>query len=790
MDRRRLVVAVLVLGILGIVPNVPIAAGQSPVGPPAAPPDANVPPSADDATPPRLSFVDGQASFWRPGSEDWAPARLNTPLAPGDVLYAGRGGNVEMQIGPRAFVRATDGSQISFDSQEPNFLQFSVTGGTAALDLRQLAPGATIEVDTPGAAVTVERPGFYRVDVDQDKTTVVVHRGGNATVTPAGGAAAPVPSNQQAVVTGADATGVAIAAATELTAWDRWNYQRTDGLIQHVDARYVSAATYGGEVLARHGTWRTVDTYGSVWVPSGVPAGWSPYTTGRWIWDPRFGWTWLDDAPWGWAPYHYGRWVFIGNFWAWAPGPVVVRPVYAPALVVFLGGATISVGHPVCWAPLGWGEPVIPWWGRKEFVGVPSWRGWGGPRVVNNVVINRTTTVNVTNITVYKNVQVNNAVVGVSSDQFGRGHAQLVRVNHTEAQQLKPVRGALEVKPVAASLAPATGPAPKPPAAIQSRPVVATRPHQDVAPALKEHGLTVNAPTVKERLVPAARAAGGDNREQRPRPTDVPAPNTNTPPGATPARPQPRRNDAAGERPTAGPRQDSQAAMPPEGKNGEKPGQAPPPGHQPPTPPERKGAQATPGASATPPSRRAEPPPAPDRQVTAPGGAQREPTPPPSQTRTAPPPVPERQGSVPPEKKSAQDRSAVPPPPPSRAPGPQPQDKPQQMAPRPPADGHPLRPQPPAPPERPGGAQPSAAERPGAPPPPPPAGSAPPRAGGQHPPEAPTVSRPPRPEPKSAQTAPNRPPAAEHPAKAEPQPKAPPPERPEPRERQDAPERK
>jgi hypothetical protein len=46
--------------------------------------------------------------------------------------------------------------------------------------------------------------------------------------------------------------------------------------------------------------------------------------------------------------------------------------------------------------------PHLPWWG-----------GWGGPRVVNDDVVNRTTVVNVTNITVYKNVQVHNAVVDV-----------------------------------------------------------------------------------------------------------------------------------------------------------------------------------------------------------------------------------------------------------------------------------------------------------------------------------------------------------------------------------------
>src|SRR4030095_4193195 len=90
------------------------------------------------------------------------------------------------------------------------------------------------------------------------------------------------------------------------------------------------------------------------------PGGGGRPSAGRWIWDPRFGWTWLDTAPWGWAPYHYGRWVFVNNFWAWAPGPVIVRPAYAPALVVFLGGVTVSFGRPVCWAPLACGEPLVP----------------------------------------------------------------------------------------------------------------------------------------------------------------------------------------------------------------------------------------------------------------------------------------------------------------------------------------------------------------------------------------------------------------------------------------------
>ena len=37
-------------------------------------------------TPPRLSFIDGQVSFLRPGAQDWTPAQVNIPLSPGDQL--------------------------------------------------------------------------------------------------------------------------------------------------------------------------------------------------------------------------------------------------------------------------------------------------------------------------------------------------------------------------------------------------------------------------------------------------------------------------------------------------------------------------------------------------------------------------------------------------------------------------------------------------------------------------------------------------------------------------------
>lgn len=62
--------------------------------------------ASDMVTPPRLSLIDGEVSFWRPGAQNWTPARVNIPLASGDELYTGAETNCEVQVGPRAFIRA------------------------------------------------------------------------------------------------------------------------------------------------------------------------------------------------------------------------------------------------------------------------------------------------------------------------------------------------------------------------------------------------------------------------------------------------------------------------------------------------------------------------------------------------------------------------------------------------------------------------------------------------------------------------------------------------------------
>jgi hypothetical protein len=541
-----------------------------------------------NATPPRLSLIEGEVSFWRPGAEDWSAAQLNTPLAEGDVLYAGGGSKFELQIGGRAFVRAGGESELTLLNRDPDFLQFRVGDGQVSFDLRVLPAGVSIEVDTPHAAVTVDRAGYYRFNVDQDTTRVIARRGGRATVVPAGGPAVDLGTSKQALVEGHTAA-LATLSAPAPDQWDAWNYARSERVTEAQSERYLPPDVYGAVELDHAGRWRIVAGYGRIWVPADRDPDWAPYTTGHWIWDPYYGWTWIDDAPWGWAPFHYGRWVFVDGFWGWAPGPAVRRAVYSPALVAFFsshGDVSIGLGvGAVSWVALSWGEPLLPWWGQAGFVGVPYWGGWGGPRVVNNVVVDRRTVVNVTNIT-FRNARAPNAVTVVPHEHFGRGRVRDAALPGPAPGDWRPVAGRLPVAPAPASLT--AGPAShlKPRREVLARPVVTIRQpreirHADEAARLASPGerRDEHRDGDHERIEQTAPAVGqGRAPEWSPRPDETggrrrdesmrhvrPGESVGSPERRNPnARPRPAHTEAADEAKHAEPAQQHDPTVPAE----------------------------------------------------------------------------------------------------------------------------------------------------------------------------------------------------------------------------------
>jgi hypothetical protein len=402
----------------------------------------------------RLNYLNGSVSFQPAGVEDWTPAAINYPMTTGDHIWVDTQSRAEMHIGSTA-IHADAGTAASFLNLDDRTVQIQLTQGSLYIRIRYMADDDVYEIDTPNGAISLLRTGTYRIDVDPDReTSTVTVRGGEAEVT-AGGSAFPVHAREAGIVSGSDSTETRAAGPTDI--FDAWCMGRERHEDDRPAARYVSRELPGYEDLDDYGDWRPYPGYGMVWVPR-VDAGWAPYHNGHWRWVEPWGWTWVDDAPWGFAPFHYGRWAMVGGGWGWIPGPGVAvlaarpgfpvvagpvyRPVYAPALVAFVGGngwsASLSIGGGggVAWFPLGPRE-----------VYVPSYHV--SPTYVNRVnVVNVTNVTNVTNVrnVTYVNQTVPGAVTAVSRNDF------------TSARPVQ--RAAFQVPPSAIANAPVAGSAP------------------------------------------------------------------------------------------------------------------------------------------------------------------------------------------------------------------------------------------------------------------------------------------------------------------------------------------
>jgi hypothetical protein len=423
----------------------------------------------------RLAYVSGAASFSPGGERDWGRAVVNRPMTTGDRLWVDEGARAELQLGAAA-IRVGGGTSITLLNLDDRIAQVQLSQGTLNIRVRQLERGSTFEVATPNLAYSIRRPGNYRIEVSPDgRTTTVTVRTGLAEVY-GDRRAFIINAGQTFRFFGSGLRDYQTFAVYRPDEFDRWSTQRDRRWDTSPSRRYVSAEMIGYEDLDQHGTWRKVPTYGNVWVPRRVAADWAPYRDGHWSWVEPWGWTWIDDQPWGFAPSHYGRWARIDTGWAWVPGPATVRPVYAPALVAFVGGDNVrsSGGNAVAWFPLGPRDVYRPSYtvSREYFTTVNT---------SNTVVYNRSniTTLydnrNTTNVT-YVNQSIPGAVVAVLAAAFAQSRP-VSRETVTVTREMiasAPARTYAPVAPVQASvIGAAAAPAAKPPEAVQTRPVVA-----------------------------------------------------------------------------------------------------------------------------------------------------------------------------------------------------------------------------------------------------------------------------------------------------------------------------
>jgi hypothetical protein len=444
----------------------------------------------------RISYINGAVSFAPAGVNNWVAAAVNRPLTMGDQIYADQGGRAEVHIPGTAF-RLGDRTAFEFMDLDDRTAQIRLSSGELDIRLRRLA--ANLEIDTPNLAFMPSRPGEYRVDVNTDNgQTYVTVRDGEGQVTTAAGAVT-VHAGQQAQVVGAGQQAqYKINAAPGYDRFDRWVISRNQREDRYANARYVSPDMVGYEDLGEYGTWRETPDYGEVWVPNSVAAGWAPYHDGHWAWIDPWGWTWVDDAPWGFAPFHYGRWAYVGGYWGWCPGPVAVAPVYAPALVAWVGfgaGFGISVG----WS----GGPAVGWFplGPRD-VYVPAFTASAAfvtrINVTNTRITNTAMIANVYNgyvrtgavpIDTYMNRSVPGAVVAVPPGALASARPVQQVAMRVQPAQIGALRAAAAAPHVTPDLASrlghaAAGHVAPPPAAVLNRPVVSrtTPPARPVIP--------------------------------------------------------------------------------------------------------------------------------------------------------------------------------------------------------------------------------------------------------------------------------------------------------------------
>ena len=396
----------------------PLFAGALPAQEPTPPP---APPVNDSGDPPsrvaRISYLSGDVSLQGSGDTAWSQASLNYPMTTGDRLYVDAGGRVELQLGGLA-VRLDGATDLTVTDLSDALVQLGLTSGTARISVYRLDEDDSVEVDTPRGVLTLLAVGDYRISAPADDTamTVSVERGQLEWT--AGGVAQLVQAGQAVQVSGVNPIQVASVASPGPDGFGVWCAARDHRVEKSASAQYVSKDVPGYADLDDAGSWETDASYGPVWYPT-VGVDWVPYRYGRWVWVEPWGWTWVESEPWGYAPFHYGRWVRVGPRWGWLPGPVAVRPYYAPALVVFVSGSSWGAQ---AWFPLGPGEPYHPWYHH----------GRGYAQHVNINV----TTINVTNVNTYNYRNRGVATTAVPTRVFQAGEPVRGRILRVNAAQI------------------------------------------------------------------------------------------------------------------------------------------------------------------------------------------------------------------------------------------------------------------------------------------------------------------------------------------------------------------
>jgi hypothetical protein len=426
----------------------PFAAAQPPAPPPLPAPGGNRP-DLNQGDPPervgRIASMTGAVSFHNLGDTQWSAASPNYPVSSGNAFWTEPSSEAQLEVSDSRIAMA-GGTEFDVTTLDAAGLQAVAAQGTVYMHLRDMAPNEAWSLQTPRGMVRLSGAGRYEVVVGTiDQPTLVTVVDGAAQID-GPGVSLQAAANQTATITGTDSFQGNIGPAlhdTFLT--ERLNAERPPPA-QAVPIPAQVVAMPGGSELVGTGSWSQAPEYGQVWYPP-VPVSWVPYREGHWAYVAPWGWTWIDDASWGFAPFHYGRWIQIGGRWGWTPGQVAVseRPIYAPALVTFIGiGAGVALGAALAagsigWVPLGPREQFHPWYPASN-------------NYVRQVNISHVTNIN-NNVTINNYVNRGAATSIPAAAMTGSRPVQSVArpVTAQELAAARPVTGQQPVRPTLAT---------------------------------------------------------------------------------------------------------------------------------------------------------------------------------------------------------------------------------------------------------------------------------------------------------------------------------------------------
>ncbi|MBW8757673.1 MAG: hypothetical protein JF586_08695 [Burkholderiales bacterium] len=295
----------------------------------------------------------------------WMDVVRNQVLSTGDRIATDKTGRATLQIGSTV-VRLGVDSDLVVTQMDDQHVRLRFDHGQLAVRVRSEDIPGELFIDTDEGAWVPHHAGQYRFDrVPGQPLGAQAWRGDMLLEAPDSSLPLKAPQRVRVWRDARNTTHYHVdppvkdAFGDGVLAQDR----QDDAHAAAGAAAQVAPEMTGEADLARFGTWSAGPGGEHVWMPTKLPAGWQPYQQGAWTWKLPWGWTWVDDQPWGFAPFHYGRWLRVKGRWAWTPGRWgSARPVFAPALVGWIGGPALSVdgGPAIGWVALAPDEAVFP----------------------------------------------------------------------------------------------------------------------------------------------------------------------------------------------------------------------------------------------------------------------------------------------------------------------------------------------------------------------------------------------------------------------------------------------